>query len=272
MRNAGVSAFAAFAVSFGALVAIPMSMRAQAPAAIPSTAAITPVLRPAMLATQATTVTLVAETMAVKAVEASALDNLEFAPMPAGNAAESYPLPERNYIASGLWKVGSSELDKFYHHFDCPQLKRRSRNQLLGFPEWREALAVGYQPHLGCTPSPLHEFIAGVRDERRKVTQRGEGSERVADTELIRIRNDVGATSVSEKILSAIGSKMTGRGVTLPSGVASTTPIDPNNPGGDPTGGGGGLPAGMGGGSMGAGGAGMGMGPGAMGMGGGRGS
>lgn len=273
MIKTKVSAAVAGVVVIGVLVWNPLATRAQnrlsSPVAAASNAPNT--LTSSNLLTtaaQASAVATIAQTVAVKAVEASALEVIEFRPLDRHRAAETYPLPERKYIRSGLWEVGTTELDQYYHTFDCPRMRRSSRNYIYGFPTWREAQVAGYQPHLGCTPSPLHELIAQVREARRKVTQRGQPPSAVTDTELMRIRTETGALNISEKILDAMLGKMLGRPVIMaPPGAQVLAPGDQT--GGDNSGMGGGLPQGSGGSSS------MGMGsggPAMQGMGGGGGS
>ena len=83
------------------------------------------------------------------------------------------------------------------------------------------------------------------------MTQRGQAASAVTDSELAQIRRDVGAVSVSEKVLATVLGKMLGRLVIVPTPeqAAAQQVIDPNNPNAPPGTGGssGGLPAGGGG-------------------------
>ena len=64
----------------------------------------------------------------------------------------SYPLPERNWIRSGVWKFGSTEMDRYYHTFQCPVMKRTNPRLLVGWSSAQEALGNGYQPCPRCQP------------------------------------------------------------------------------------------------------------------------
>jgi hypothetical protein len=155
------------------------------------------------------------QSIATDAVNASLFDP-DGRTLPPKLAAAGYPLPERKYIRSGLWEVGTTELGVQYHTFDCPHMKRTSRNYIYGFPTWREALVAGYQPDINCTPAPLIELIRLTRVARREVTERGQPPSAVTDTKLSEIRTDAGAESVSEKVLNRVFSRMLGRAVALP--------------------------------------------------------
>lgn len=156
------------------------------------------------------------DTVSAAAISVAPFD-IDARPLTPRQQAAGYPMPERRYIASGLWEVGITELGRQYHAFDCPVMKRSSRNHIYGFPTWEEALVAGYQPHLSCTAPPLGKVIEMLRDARRKVTQRGQPPSTVSDTELERIRTEAGAESVSEKVLNHLFMRMLGRDVNLPS-------------------------------------------------------
>lgn len=64
----------------------------------------------------------------------------------------AYPLPERSWIRSGIWAFGSTEMDRYYHTFKCPVMKRTNARMLVGWSTAQEALDNGYQPHPQCHP------------------------------------------------------------------------------------------------------------------------
>lgn len=75
----------------------------------------------------------------------------------------SYPLPERNWIRSGIWAFGSTESDHYYHTFRCPLMRRTKAQFLVGWSSVQEALANGYEPHPGChAPDPRKDTSPGA--------------------------------------------------------------------------------------------------------------
>lgn len=91
---------------------------------------------------------------------------------PAKQAAyASYPLPERNWIRSGMWAYGSTEVDRYYHTFGCPVLKRAKAPNLVGWDSANEALGSGYEPHPGCHPfDPREDKTPGARVKKKMNT------------------------------------------------------------------------------------------------------
>lgn len=183
---------------------------------------------------QATTISrAVGQTMSTKVVAASVpqpakqqvvgakpssqseLADIDYRPAPPKLAAATFPAPERHYIAGQLWEVGYTELGHTYHTFQCKQLKQTSRNQIFGFPTWREAMVAGYQPDIDCTPSPLREVIARLREDRKTLTKAGHAASEMSDVWLIFITTETGATSVEPKTLDRIFARMIGRPVNI---------------------------------------------------------
>lgn len=59
---------------------------------------------------------------------------------------------DRYKIAGGIWKVVSTQTDKYFHRPDCPKMMRQSPNYVIGFPSVAAALEAGYLPDPQCHP------------------------------------------------------------------------------------------------------------------------
>jgi hypothetical protein len=59
---------------------------------------------------------------------------------------------DRYKIAGHVWKVVSTQNDKYFHRPDCPEMLRRSPNNVIGFPSVASALEAGYLPDPHCRP------------------------------------------------------------------------------------------------------------------------
>jgi hypothetical protein len=64
-------------------------------------------------------------------------------------------LPQDRYkITSGIWKVVSTETDRFYYRADAPAMLRQSPNRVIGFASWQDAMIAGYRPDPITQPEP----------------------------------------------------------------------------------------------------------------------
>lgn len=66
----------------------------------------------------------------------------------------SHYLGEDRYkIAGNVWKVVSTQRDKYFHRPDCPEMLRQSANIVIGFPSVASAMEAGYLPDPHCHPA-----------------------------------------------------------------------------------------------------------------------
>lgn len=66
----------------------------------------------------------------------------------------SHYLGEDRYkIAGRVWKVLSTQRDKYFHRPDCPKMLRQSANIVIGFPSVAGAVEAGYLPDSHCRPA-----------------------------------------------------------------------------------------------------------------------
>ncbi len=59
---------------------------------------------------------------------------------------------DRYKVAGHVWKVVSTQRDKYFHRPDCPEMLRQSANIVIGFPSAASALEAGYLPDPHCHP------------------------------------------------------------------------------------------------------------------------
>lgn len=76
-------------------------------------------------------------------------------------------LPQDRYkITSGIWKVVSTETDRFYYRADAPAMLRQSPNRVIGFASWQDAMIAGYRPDPITQPEPGAQFAYMARITR----------------------------------------------------------------------------------------------------------
>jgi hypothetical protein len=60
---------------------------------------------------------------------------------------------DRYKIAGHVWKVVSTQRDKYFHRPDCPEMLRQPAGIVIGFPSVASALEAGYLPDPHCNPA-----------------------------------------------------------------------------------------------------------------------
>jgi len=60
---------------------------------------------------------------------------------------------DRYKIAGHVWKVVSTQRDKYFHRPDCPEMLRQSASIVIGFPSAASAMEAGYLPDPHCRPA-----------------------------------------------------------------------------------------------------------------------
>jgi hypothetical protein len=85
---------------------------------------------------------------------------------------------DRYKIAGHVWKVVSTQRDKYFHRPDCPEMLRQSAGIVIGFPSAAAALEAGYLPDPHCNPvaSETSINIGGAVFSQAKQVQLSDGS------------------------------------------------------------------------------------------------
>lgn len=85
-------------------------------------------------------------------------------PAPIGQFINHYLVPDRLLIRGGIWKVGTIETGTRYHRFSCPLMLAADPGKIVGFADWRDAVAAGYTADPVCNPTPVAEVLALARE------------------------------------------------------------------------------------------------------------
>jgi len=85
---------------------------------------------------------------------------------------------DRYKIAGHVWKVVSTQRDKYFHRPDCPEMLRQPPGIVIGFPSAAAALEAGYLPDPHCNPiaSETSINIGGAVFSQAKKVQLSDGS------------------------------------------------------------------------------------------------
>jgi hypothetical protein len=91
----------------------------------------------------------------------------------------SHYLGEDRYkIAGHVWKVVSTQRDKYFHRPNCPEMLRQDADIVIGFPSAASAMEAGYLPDPHCSPlssdTPIN--IGGALSTRAQQIHLSDGS------------------------------------------------------------------------------------------------
>jgi hypothetical protein len=83
---------------------------------------------------------------------------------------------DRYKIAGHVWKVVSTQRDKYFHRPDCPEMLRQSANIVIGFPSAASAIEAGYLPDPHCNPVASSINIGGAVSTHAQQIRLSDGS------------------------------------------------------------------------------------------------
>jgi hypothetical protein len=80
---------------------------------------------------------------------------------PPNNYLKHYLPDDRYILAGGIWKVVSTQTDKYYHRPTCPNMLRQRADLVIGFHAPAAAEEAGYMPDPYCSPEERKSIQIG---------------------------------------------------------------------------------------------------------------